>query len=90
MIQGNKKELSWQYKEVQNYPDALMYGAGQIQNFIGPNNKIEDTSYVPISSNEIHSYMENLEFFINGENHQSFENEKDAPKEYFEYDSFPY
>lgn len=59
----------------------------KIQNFIGPNNKIEDAVYIPVSPNEIDSYMENLEFFINSENHSSFDIELDQSKEYFRYDS---
>ena len=59
----------------------------KIQNFIGPNNKIEDAAYIPIPPNEINSYMENLEFFINGENHYSFDIEKKDSEEYFPYDS---
>ncbi|WP_141603825.1 Fic family protein [Terrilactibacillus laevilacticus] len=38
----------------------------KIQNFIGPTNKIEDASYIPITSEKINEYMENLEYFING------------------------
>lgn len=38
----------------------------KIQNFIGPTNKIEDASYVPISADKIDEYMNNLEHFING------------------------
>jgi Fic family protein len=38
----------------------------KIQNFIGPTNKIEDASYIPISAEEIDDYMNNLEYFING------------------------
>ncbi|WP_425806441.1 Fic family protein [Desulfitobacterium sp. Sab5] len=44
----------------------------KIQNFIGPNNRIEDAVYIPIGANEIDSYMENLEFFINSTPHSSF------------------
>ena len=36
----------------------------KIQNFIGPNNKIEDAVYIPVAANEIEAYMENLDFFI--------------------------
>ena len=35
----------------------------KIQNFIGPNNKIEDAVYIPVAANEIEAYMENLDFF---------------------------
>lgn len=38
----------------------------KIQNFIGPTNKIEDATYIPISADQIDDYMENLEYFING------------------------
>lgn len=61
----------------------------KIQNFIGPNNKIEDAVYIPIPPNEINSYMENLEFFINGENHYSFDIDKKDSEEYFPYDASP-
>ena len=44
----------------------------KIQNFIGPTNRWEDAVYIPIPANEIDSYMENLEFFINSEAHVSF------------------
>ncbi|MDR7002129.1 Fic family protein [Neobacillus niacini] len=37
----------------------------KIQNFIGPNNRIEDASYIPISADKIDEYMQNLEYFIN-------------------------
>jgi Fic family protein len=37
----------------------------KIQNIIGPNNRIEDASYIPISADKIEEYMHNLEFFIN-------------------------
>lgn len=43
-------------------------GSGEfrrIQNFIGPNNKIEDASYIPIEANEIPDYLNNWENFIN-------------------------
>ncbi|ETI70904.1 Fic family protein [Neobacillus vireti] len=43
--------------------------AGQfrkIQNFIGPTNRIEDASYIPITAEKIDEYMQNLEYFING------------------------
>ena len=44
----------------------------KIQNFIGPNNKIEDAVYIPVAANEIEAYMENLDFFINSMPHSSF------------------
>lgn len=37
----------------------------KVQNFIGPTNKIEDATYIPISANKIEEYMQNLEYFIN-------------------------
>lgn len=46
----------------------------QIQNFIGPTKKIEDASYIPVGANEIGDYMTNFEYYINSENHRSFEN----------------
>lgn len=44
----------------------------KIQNFIGPDNKIENATYIPVPANEINAYMENLEFFINSKPHNSF------------------
>lgn len=44
----------------------------KIQNFIGPDSKIEHAVYIPVPANEIDEYMENLEFFINGKPHNSF------------------
>lgn len=44
----------------------------KIQNFIGPNNKIEDAVYIPIAAHEIEDYMENFDFYINGQAHSSF------------------
>lgn len=43
-----------------------------VQNFIGPTNKIEDAVYIPIGAHEIANYMSNLEYYINGEKHYSF------------------
>lgn len=43
-----------------------------VQNFIGPTNKIEDAVYIPIGAHEIANYMSNLECYINGEKHYSF------------------
>jgi len=43
-----------------------------VQNFIGPTNKIEDTVYIPIGAHKIANYMSNLEYYINGEKHYSF------------------
>lgn len=37
----------------------------KVQNFIGPTNKIEDATYIPVAANQINVYMENLEYFIN-------------------------
>ncbi|MCM3742111.1 Fic family protein [Oceanobacillus luteolus] len=37
----------------------------KVQNFIGPSNRIEDATYIPISADEIEEYMQNLEYFIN-------------------------
>src|SRR5699024_10801001 len=37
----------------------------KIQNFIGPTNKIADATYIPVPADEIETFMENLEFFIN-------------------------
>lgn len=61
---------------IQDLHQVLMRGARgsvqssgsfrKIQNFIGPTNKIEDASYIPISAQQIDEYMENLEYFING------------------------
>lgn len=39
----------------------------KIQNFIGPNNKIEDASYIPPEPQKIHEYMSNLEKYMNAE-----------------------
>lgn len=44
----------------------------KIQNFIGPNSNIEHAVYIPVSAAEIPQYMENLEYFMNGEVHSSF------------------
>ena len=43
-----------------------------VQNFIGPTNKIEDAVYIPLGPHEIANYMSNLEYYINGEKHYSF------------------
>lgn len=37
----------------------------KVQNFIGPTNRIEDATYIPIPADEIESYMQNLEYFVN-------------------------
>ena len=46
----------------------------KIQNFIGPDSDIRHAVYIPVSAADIDSYMENLEFFINGQRHSSFKN----------------
>lgn len=61
----------------------------KIQNFIGPDNKRENATYIPIPANEIDDYMANLEHFINGMNHRSFEFDKKQSFEYFDYQSDP-
>lgn len=43
----------------------------KIQNFIGPDNKIEHATYIPIEAQLIDEYMTNLEYFMNGEAHRS-------------------
>lgn len=57
----------------------------KIQNFIGPDDKIENAIYIPIPANEIDEYMANLEHFMNGLNHRSFDFDKDPDLEYFDY-----
>ena len=44
----------------------------RIQNFIGPDSKIEHAVYIPVEAQTISEYMENLEFFVNGIHHSSF------------------
>ncbi len=44
----------------------------KIQNFIGPDSKIEHAVYIPVPANQISSYMENLEYYVNGVKHSSF------------------
>ena len=61
----------------------------KIQNFIGPDNKIEHASYIPIKANEIGDYMTNLEFFANNEFHKSLEVEELGECNYINYDSDP-
>jgi Fic family protein len=61
----------------------------KIQNFIGPTNRIEDAVYLPVEANKIDSYMENLEFFINGEKHSSFENKTKDNTFVFDYKAQP-
>lgn len=50
----------------------------KIQNFIGPDSKIEHAVYIPVPANQIASYMENLEFYVNGEYHSSFNKHQDG------------
>ncbi|MGT2833423.1 MloA [Streptococcus phage Javan249] len=59
----------------------------KIQNFIGPDDKIEHASYIPIGANEIAEYMTNLEFFANGEAHSSLTQGLEIDSEYVNYDS---
>ena len=54
----------------------------KIQNFIGPDKDIRHAVYIPVSAADIDSYMENLEFFINGQPHRSFK-EYDAKDNIF-------
>lgn len=49
----------------------------RIQNFIGPDSKIEHAVYIPVPAQQIASYMENLEFYVNGEHHSSFNKYQD-------------
>ncbi|MBG9979414.1 Fic family protein [Facklamia lactis] len=49
----------------------------KVQNFLGPDNKIENAVYIPVPANEIGNYMTNLEYYINSENHTSFEVNED-------------
>lgn len=58
----------------------------KVQNFIGPDNKIENATYIPIPAHEIDEYMANLEHFINGQNHSSFDKDKEPNLEYFDYE----
>lgn len=44
----------------------------KIQNFIGPDSNIEHAVYIPVYAAEVPQYMENLEYFMNGEVHSSF------------------
>ncbi|SFL47851.1 Fic family protein [Lactococcus garvieae] len=57
----------------------------KIQNFIGPDNKIEHASYIPIGAHEIADYMTNLEYFANGESHMSLDVKDNC--EYINYNS---
>lgn len=49
----------------------------KVQNFIGPDDNIKNASYIPVPANEIESYMENLDFFINSIDHSSLRIEED-------------
>lgn len=53
----------------------------KVQNFIGPDKKIENATYIPISAEKIPDYMTNLEYYINGENHFSFTKHNDEAVE---------
>ncbi|WP_340139035.1 Fic family protein [Mammaliicoccus sciuri] len=59
----------------------------KIQNFIGPDNKIENATYVPIDANMIGEYMTNLEYFINGIEHSSLKEKEGG--HYFNYYTDP-
>lgn len=59
----------------------------KIQNFIGPDNKIEHATYIPIEAHKIDDYMTNLEFFMNGLQHNSLFVDND--KTYLNYDADP-
>lgn len=57
----------------------------RVQNFIGPDNNVDNASYIPVGANEIGDYMTNLEFFINGTFHSSLQSE--YGQEVINYDS---
>lgn len=57
----------------------------KIQNFIGPDKKIENAVYIPIDANLINEYMTNLEYFINGEYHRDFDKIVDEDKLLFDH-----
>lgn len=44
----------------------------KIQNFIGPTDRIEDAVYIPIPAGDIGEYMSNLENYVNGQEHHTF------------------
>src|SRR5699024_7384774 len=44
----------------------------KIQNFIGPTDRIEDAVYIPIPASDISDYMSNLENYVNGQEHYTF------------------
>lgn len=51
----------------------------KIQNFIGPNNKMEDATYIPVNANEIDDFMSNLEHYINSTPHRSLSKNLEEP-----------
>lgn len=57
----------------------------KIQNFIGPDKKIENAVYIPIDASMINEYMTNLEYFINGEYHRDFDKSVDENSVLFDY-----
>ena len=57
----------------------------KIQNFIGPDKKIENAVYIPINANLINEYMKNIEYFINGEYHRDFDKKVGEDKELFDH-----
>ena len=57
----------------------------KIQNFIGPDKKIENAVYIPIKANLINEYMTNLEYFINGEYHRDFDKKTEENKVLFDH-----
>lgn len=59
----------------------------KIQNFIGPDNKIEHATYIPIEAQLIDEYMTNLEYFMNGEAHRSLATNDN--RTYLNYDADP-
>lgn len=52
-----------------------------IQNFLGRDNKIENADYIPVSPETVPDYMTNLEYYINGEKHSSFDNDVEISEE---------
>lgn len=76
---------------IQELHEILMKGARgssqssgafrKIQNFIGPTNKIEDASYIPVPANQIDEYMNNLENFMNGHPYQKKLSVNHLPKQ---------
>lgn len=45
----------------------------KIQNFIGPDSNIEHAVYIPVGAGDIPLFMENLEYYVNGEPHRSYQ-----------------